>query len=69
MTAIGNVDVRIRVAHSNTNQTLLVPRCEICGKVCRTWQGLSSHDRHKHDDGGCPICEGGFGQACWWHFL
>ena len=53
---------------SNKDQSVHVPRCGICAKVCKTWQGLSSHERNRHNLG-CPLCDGGAGQACWWHFL
>jgi len=44
------------------------PRCPYCAQPFKTWQALGSHIHWRHNEG-CPICEGGEGQACWSHFL
>ena len=41
---------------------------ECCGRTFKTEQAYLSHRRWRHEDG-CPICTGGFGSACYWHFL
>lgn len=43
--------------------------CDYCKRQFKTVQGLASHERAFHGlENACPICEGGVGLACSWHF-
>ena len=42
--------------------------CVVCKREFKTEAAVMSHERWRHNLN-CPLCDGGTGRACDWHFI
>ena len=69
----GGTREKYEAAKATTDATIAadtrgVHECKPCRRMFKTEAALVSHERWRHNYG-CPICTGGTGSVCSWHFL